>query len=49
MVNAVTGGKVFGESHNEGWILGADGSEAEVPQGSKHEVAVAIWNAIEAY
>lgn len=49
MVNAVTGGKVFGESHNEGWILGADGSQTEVAQGSKHEVAVAIWNAIEAY
>lgn len=49
MVNAVTGGKVFGEERNQGWILGADGSQSEVLDGTKHEVAVALWDAIEAY
>ncbi|STC70523.1 bifunctional phosphopantothenoylcysteine decarboxylase/phosphopantothenate--cysteine ligase CoaBC [Corynebacterium pilosum] len=42
MVNEVTGGKVFGESTNRGWLLGADGSEVTIPDGSKHLVAAAI-------
>ena len=49
MVNSVAGGKVFGEERNSGWMLGADGSEVEVPDGTKMEVAVRIWDAIEAY
>lgn len=49
MVNSVAGGKVFGEARNAGWILGADGSEVEVSDGTKMEVAVRIWDAIEAY
>lgn len=49
MVNSVAGGKVFGETRNSGWILGADGSQAEVPDGTKMEVAAHIWDAIEGY
>ncbi|MEH0146191.1 bifunctional phosphopantothenoylcysteine decarboxylase/phosphopantothenate--cysteine ligase CoaBC [Corynebacterium sp. Q4381] len=49
MVNSVAGGKVFGEERNSGWMLGADGSEVEVPDGTKMEVAVRIWDAIETY
>ena len=49
MVNSVAGGKVFGEERNSGWMLGANGSEVEVPDGTKMEVAVRIWDAIEAY
>lgn len=49
MVNSVAGGKVFGEARNSGWILGADGSEVEVPDGTKLEVAVHMWDAIEEY
>lgn len=49
MVNSVSGGRVFGESRNSGWIVGADGTELEVRDGSKYEVAVAILDAAEAY
>ncbi|WP_394282115.1 bifunctional phosphopantothenoylcysteine decarboxylase/phosphopantothenate--cysteine ligase CoaBC [Corynebacterium sp.] len=42
MVNEVTGGKVFGEPTNRGWLLGADGSEVTIPDGSKHLVAASI-------
>jgi len=40
---------VFGESRNSGWIVGADGTEVEVRDGSKYQVAVAILDAAEAY
>lgn len=49
MVNSVSGGRVFGESRNSGWIVGADGTEIEVQDGSKYEVAVAILDAVETY
>lgn len=49
MVNSVAGGKVFGEERNSGWILGADGSETPVEDGSKQVVAVQILDAVERY
>ncbi|WP_257158292.1 bifunctional phosphopantothenoylcysteine decarboxylase/phosphopantothenate--cysteine ligase CoaBC [Corynebacterium cystitidis] len=42
MVNEVTGGKVFGEATNRGWLLGRDGTEVTIPDASKHVVAAAI-------
>ena len=47
MLNSVAGGGVFGQARNRGWLLSADGGEEEIPDGTKHEVAVHIWNAIE--
>lgn len=49
MVNSVAGGKVFGETRNQGWILGADGSTFEVEDGSKQVVAARILDAVEAF
>lgn len=46
MVNSVAGGGVFGQARNSGWLLGADGSQTEIPDGTKHEVAVRMWDAI---
>lgn len=47
MVNSVAGGAVFGQTRNSGWLLGADGSETEIPDGPKHVVAARMWDAIE--
>lgn len=47
MVNSVAGGKVFGERRNSGWILGRDGSQIEVADGSKLAVAAQILDAAE--
>ena len=47
MVNSVAGGKVFGERRNSGWILGSDGSQVEVADGSKLVVAAQILDAAE--
>lgn len=47
MVNSVAGGGVFGQSRNRGWLLSADGGQEEIPDGTKHEVAVRIWDAVE--
>ncbi|MHA2789056.1 bifunctional phosphopantothenoylcysteine decarboxylase/phosphopantothenate--cysteine ligase CoaBC [Corynebacterium sp. S7] len=49
MVNEVAGGRVFGESTNRGWLLGSDGSETVVEDGSKHLVAAQIVDAIEEF
>lgn len=46
MVNSVAGGKVFGEARNSGWILGADGAEVEVEDGSKQVVAARILDEV---
>ncbi|WJY97655.1 bifunctional phosphopantothenoylcysteine decarboxylase/phosphopantothenate--cysteine ligase CoaBC [Corynebacterium fournieri] len=46
MLNSVSGGGVFGQTRNRGWLLSADGREEEIPDGTKHEVAVRIWDAI---
>ena len=42
VVNDVSGGAVFGSAENEAVILGADGTAAEVPQGSKNALAQVI-------
>lgn len=47
MLNSVAGGGVFGQARNRGWLLSADGGEEEIPDGTKHEVAVHIWDAVE--
>lgn len=49
MVNDVSGGKVFGQPRNSGWLLTRDGEVAEVSDGSKHEVAARIWDAVERF
>ena len=49
MCNEVGMGKVFGQKHNEGWILDAHGGVVDVEHGSKIEVAVQIWDAALAY
>ncbi|HKC27426.1 MAG TPA: bifunctional phosphopantothenoylcysteine decarboxylase/phosphopantothenate--cysteine ligase CoaBC [Jatrophihabitans sp.] len=48
VVNAVGPGKAFGQSHNAGVILGADGSETVVDFGPKHVLAAALWDAVAA-
>lgn len=47
MVNDVSGGKVFGEKRNSGWLLSKDGGVEEIADGTKHEVAAHIWDGIE--
>ncbi|EEI16729.1 bifunctional phosphopantothenoylcysteine decarboxylase/phosphopantothenate--cysteine ligase CoaBC [Corynebacterium lipophiloflavum] len=47
MVNSVAGGAVFGQPRNSGWLLGADGSEVEIPDGPKQVVAARMWDVIE--
>src|SRR5699024_5817246 len=42
MCNDVSGGKPFGSDDNVGWILDADGTVTDVPQGSKYAVAADI-------
>ena len=49
MVNDVSGGKVFGQLRNSGWLLTRDGGVAEVADGTKHEVAARIWDAVERF
>ena len=47
MLNSVAGGGVFGQARKRGWLLSADGGVEEIPDGTKHEVAVRIWDAVE--
>lgn len=46
VVNAVGDGKAFEQPDNTGWLLGADGGEAELPSGSKALLASALWDAV---
>jgi phosphopantothenoylcysteine decarboxylase / phosphopantothenate---cysteine ligase len=46
LVNWVGEGGAFENTENQGWLLGADGSETEVPQGSKALLASRIWDAV---
>ena len=46
VVNDVSGGAVFGSPDNEAVILGADGSVAHVPRGSKAALAHVIWDQV---
>lgn len=48
LVNWVGEGGAFENTENQGWLLGADGSETEVPQGSKALLASRIWDAVAA-
>lgn len=48
VVNDVSGGAVFGRPDNEAVILGADGSAAEVPSGSKGALAHVICDQVAA-
>jgi phosphopantothenoylcysteine decarboxylase / phosphopantothenate---cysteine ligase len=46
VVNDVSGGKVFGEAHNEAVILDSDGAAEEVPRASKSALAHVIWDRV---
>ena len=48
MVNAVGDGRAFEVPDNAGWLLGADGSEVELPSGSKGLLASRVWDAVAA-
>jgi phosphopantothenoylcysteine decarboxylase/phosphopantothenate--cysteine ligase len=48
VVNAVDGGKAFGQPDNAAVILGADGSEVSVRLGPKAAVSAAVWDAVTA-
>jgi phosphopantothenoylcysteine decarboxylase/phosphopantothenate--cysteine ligase len=48
VVNAVGKGVAFGQSHNAGVILGADGTETVVDYGPKAGLAAALWDAVAA-
>jgi phosphopantothenoylcysteine decarboxylase/phosphopantothenate--cysteine ligase len=48
VVNAVGDGRAFEVPDNAGWLLGADGSEAELPTGSKALLASRVWDAVAA-
>jgi phosphopantothenoylcysteine decarboxylase/phosphopantothenate--cysteine ligase len=44
VVNDVSEGKVFGETHNEAVILDSDGGAHEVPRATKSALAQVIWD-----
>ena len=46
VVNDVSGGAVFGQRHNAVTVLDAGGGVHPVPEGSKEEVADAVWDAV---
>ena len=48
VVNAVGKGLAFGQSHNAGVILAADGTESVVDFGPKSLLAAALWDAVSA-
>ncbi len=48
LVNAVGGGRAFGQDVNSGVVLQADGPDIEVPLGSKFTVAAALLDAVAA-
>jgi phosphopantothenoylcysteine decarboxylase/phosphopantothenate--cysteine ligase len=48
VVNAVGAGVAFGQPDNAGVILGADGSQVDVPLGPKAVLAAALWDAVAA-
>jgi phosphopantothenoylcysteine decarboxylase/phosphopantothenate--cysteine ligase len=48
VVNAVGPGKAFGQTHNAGVLLGADGTETVVAYGPKSVLAAALWDAVTA-
>ena len=46
VVNDVGAGGAFEGDHNQGLILGSDGSSVQIPRGSKALVAARIWDAV---
>ncbi|HEY3528405.1 MAG TPA: bifunctional phosphopantothenoylcysteine decarboxylase/phosphopantothenate--cysteine ligase CoaBC [Nocardioides sp.] len=46
VVNDVRGGAVFGADDNQAVILDADGTEVDVPAGSKTDLAHAVWDQV---
>ncbi|MDJ0395535.1 bifunctional phosphopantothenoylcysteine decarboxylase/phosphopantothenate--cysteine ligase CoaBC [Rhodococcus sp. G-MC3] len=46
VVNAVGDGKAFEVDHNDGWLLGADGSESALGEGSKALLAGRVLDAV---
>ncbi|HEX6151257.1 bifunctional phosphopantothenoylcysteine decarboxylase/phosphopantothenate--cysteine ligase CoaBC [Nocardioides sp.] len=46
VVNDVSGGAVFGSTHNQGVILARDGEPVEVPLGSKTALAHLVWDEV---
>jgi phosphopantothenoylcysteine decarboxylase / phosphopantothenate---cysteine ligase len=48
VVNAVGEGTAFEVADNAGWLLGADGSETELPTGSKALLASRVWDSVAA-
>ncbi|HEY0815446.1 MAG TPA: bifunctional phosphopantothenoylcysteine decarboxylase/phosphopantothenate--cysteine ligase CoaBC [Pseudonocardia sp.] len=46
VVNTVGEGTAFEVADNAGWLLGADGSEAVLPSGSKALLASRVWDAV---
>jgi len=48
VVNAVGAGRAFGQTHNAGVVLGADGSEKVVDYGPKAVLAAALWDTVAA-
>jgi phosphopantothenoylcysteine decarboxylase/phosphopantothenate--cysteine ligase len=48
VVNDVSGGAVFGSPDNQAVVLADDGSAAEVPRGSKTDLAHVIWDHVAA-
>lgn len=49
VVNAVGDGRAFEVDHNDGWLLGSDGSEVALEHGSKTVMASRIVDAIAAF
>ncbi|MFC5948515.1 bifunctional phosphopantothenoylcysteine decarboxylase/phosphopantothenate--cysteine ligase CoaBC [Pseudonocardia lutea] len=48
LVNWVGEGGAFENTENQGWLLGADGGETVVPNGSKALLASRLWDAVAA-
>lgn len=46
VVNVVGDGRAFEVEDNAGWLLGADGTEKEIPAGSKAQLASYVWDAV---
>jgi phosphopantothenoylcysteine decarboxylase/phosphopantothenate--cysteine ligase len=46
VVNTVGDGTAFEVADNAGWLLAADGSETELPSGSKALLASRVWDAV---
>ncbi len=46
VVNDVSGGKVFGETHNEAVVLDSSGGATGIPRASKSAVAQVIWDRV---